>query len=166
MYNSRVNPKGNYGLWVIKRHPLSSPPANVSLWRKMLIMDESVCACGAGKVKVAQSCPTLCDRMDYSLPGSSIHGIFQVRSTGVGCYFLLQGIFLTQGSNLGLPHCRQTLYHLSQRLPFFPLNEEAKHRLPSLLLLFVFSYSRYVVPHTHSFIQYIPQNFLFISLFC
>ena len=31
----------------------------------------------------------------------------------MGCHFLLQGIFLTQGSNLGLPHCRQTLYRLS-----------------------------------------------------
>ena len=30
-----------------------------------------------------------------------------------GCHFLLQRIFLTQGSNLGLPHCRQTLYRLS-----------------------------------------------------
>ena len=29
--------------------------------------------------EVAQSCPTLCDRMDYSLPGSSVHGIFQAR---------------------------------------------------------------------------------------
>ena len=28
---------------------------------------------------VAQSCPTLCDPMDYSLPGSSVHGIFQAR---------------------------------------------------------------------------------------
>ena len=27
--------------------------------------------------KVAQSCPTLCDPMDYSLPSSSVHGIFQ-----------------------------------------------------------------------------------------
>ena len=27
----------------------------------------------------AQSCPTLCDPMDCSLPGSSVHGIFQVR---------------------------------------------------------------------------------------
>ena len=35
------------------------------------------------------------------------------KSTGVGCHFLLQGIFLTQGSNPGLLHCRQTLYHLS-----------------------------------------------------
>ena len=31
------------------------------------------------------------------------------KSTGVGCHFLLQGIFPTQGSNLGLPHWRQTL---------------------------------------------------------
>ena len=34
-------------------------------------------------------------------------------NTGVGCHFLLQGIFPTQGSNLGLPHCRQMPYHLS-----------------------------------------------------
>ena len=31
------------------------------------------------------------------------------------CHFLLQGIFPTQGSNLGLPHCRQMLYHLSHQ---------------------------------------------------
>ena len=30
------------------------------------------------------------------------------KNTGVGCRFLLQGIFPTQGSNPGLPHCRQT----------------------------------------------------------
>ena len=35
------------------------------------------------------------------------------KNTGVGCHFPLQGIFPTQGSNLGLPHCRQLLYHLS-----------------------------------------------------
>ena len=33
-----------------------------------------------------------------------------------GCHVLLQGIFLTQGSNLGLPHCRQILYHLSHQI--------------------------------------------------
>ena len=38
---------------------------------------------------------------------------FQAKSTGVGCRFLLQGIFPTQGSNPGLSHCRQTLYHPS-----------------------------------------------------
>ena len=36
-------------------------------------------------------------------------------STGVGCHFLLQAIFPTQGSNPGLPHCRQTLYRLSHQ---------------------------------------------------
>ena len=35
--------------------------------------------------EVAQSCPTLCDPMDYSLPGSSTHGLFQARSSP---YFL------------------------------------------------------------------------------
>ena len=38
---------------------------------------------------------------------------FQGKSTGVGCHFLLQGIFPNQGSNPGLSHCRQTLYSLS-----------------------------------------------------
>ena len=44
---------------------------------------------------------------------------FPGKNTRVGCHFLLQGIFLTQGSNLGLLLCRQILYHLSHqgRLP-------------------------------------------------
>ena len=37
------------------------------------------------------------------------------KNTGVGCHFLLQGIFLTQGLNPGLPPCRQTLYPLSHQ---------------------------------------------------
>ena len=49
------------------------------------------------------------------LPGSSVHGIFPGKNTGVGCHFLLQGIFLTQGSNPDLQHCRQTLYRLSHQ---------------------------------------------------
>ena len=38
----------------------------------------------------AQSCPTLCDPMEGSLPSSSVHGIFQAIVTGVDCHFLLQ----------------------------------------------------------------------------
>ena len=37
------------------------------------------------------------------------------KNTGVGSLSLLQGIFLTQGSNPGLPHCRQILYPLSHK---------------------------------------------------
>ena len=51
-----------------------------------------------------------CDPMDCSPPGSSV---FLGKNTGVGCHFLLQGIFLTQESNQGLLHCRQILYQLS-----------------------------------------------------
>ena len=40
---------------------------------------------------------------------------FPWQNTRVGCHFLLQGIFPTQGSNLSLLHCRQTLYHLSHQ---------------------------------------------------
>ena len=73
------------------------------------------------KVKVAQSCPSVCDLTDCSLPASSVHGTG--KSTGVDCHFLLQGIFPTQGSNPGLPHCRQILYQLShQGSPKMQLN--------------------------------------------
>ena len=53
--------------------------------------------------------------MDCSLPGSSVHGILQARILEWVSHFLLQGIFLTQGSNLGLLHCRWILYHLVSR---------------------------------------------------
>ena len=108
-----------------------------------------------------QSCPTLCDAMDYSLPGSSVHGILQARTLKWaaiafsvqegkvkvkslirvrlfatpwtvayhaplsmrfskqeywnGLPFPSPGIFPTQGSNPGLSHCRQMLYHLSHQ---------------------------------------------------
>ena len=39
--------------------------------------------------QVAQSCPTLRDPMDCSLPGSSVHGIFQARVLELGCHRLL-----------------------------------------------------------------------------
>ena len=42
-------------------------------------------------VLVAQLCPTLCDPMDYSLVGSSVHGDSSGKNTGVGCHALLQG---------------------------------------------------------------------------
>ena len=52
--------------------------------------------------KLSQSCPTLCNAMDCNPPGSSVLGDSSGRNTGVGCHFLLQGIFLTLGSNPGL----------------------------------------------------------------
>ena len=63
---------------------------------------------------VAQSCLTLCDPMDHSPLGSSVHGDSPGKNTGVGCH-AQPGIFPTQGLNPGLPHCRQILYHLSHQ---------------------------------------------------
>ena len=64
-------------------------------------------------VLVAQSCATLCDPMNYSLGGSSVHGDSSGKNTGMGSHALLQGILPTQGLNPGLLHCKQTLYHLN-----------------------------------------------------
>ena len=59
-----------------------------------------VCVCA----KSLQSCPTLCNCMDCSPPGSSAHGDSPGSNTAVGCHALLQGIFPTQGRNLHLLH--------------------------------------------------------------
>ena len=64
-----------------------------------------------------QSCLTFCNPMDCSPLGSSVHGITQAKILEWVAYFLLQGIFPTQGSNPGLLHCRQTLYRLSYQGP-------------------------------------------------
>ena len=64
---------------------------------------------------VTQSWLTLCDPMDCSPPGSSDHGDSPGQNTVVGFHAFFQGIFPTQGSNPGLPHCRQILYHLSHQ---------------------------------------------------
>ena len=52
--------------------------------------------------KSLQSCSTLCNPMDCSPPGSSVHADSPDKNTGVGYHALLQGIFPTQGSNLNL----------------------------------------------------------------
>ena len=53
--------------------------------------------------------------MDCSLLVYSVHGILQAKNTGVGCHFLLQGMFPIQELYPGLLHCRQILYRLSYR---------------------------------------------------
>ena len=61
------------------------------------------------KVKVTQSCPTLCDPMDYTF-----HGIPQARILE-WVAFPSPGDLPNPGINPGLPHCRQILYQLSHK---------------------------------------------------
>ena len=63
--------------------------------------------------KSLQSGLTLCNLMGCNPAGSSVHGILRSRTLEWVCHSLLQGLFLTQGSNPGLLHRRQILYRLS-----------------------------------------------------
>ena len=79
-----------------------------------LSVDACLCA------KSFQSCLTLCNPMDCSPPGSSVHEDSPGKNTGVGCHALLQGIFLTQGSN---PHLFCLLSWQGASLPLAPLGK-------------------------------------------
>ena len=85
------------------------------IWRALKARERHSYSVQEMMLLVTQSCPTLYDPVDHSLPGSSAHEDSPGKNTGVGCHFLLQGIFLTQGLNLGLQHCRQIFYPLSQQ---------------------------------------------------
>ena len=73
----------------------------------------------------------LCDPMDRSPPGSSVHGDSLGKKNGVGCHALFQGVFPTQGSNPlllcllpwqtgSLPLVPQTLANATRQGCFFP----------------------------------------------
>ena len=75
------------------------------LWEGILLWE---CYC-----LLTKSCLTLCDSMECSLPRFLCPWDFPGKNTGVGCHFLLQGIFPTYGLNPGLLHCRQIIYRWS-----------------------------------------------------
>ena len=101
MSNS-LRPHGLYSPW-------NSPGQNLLVnWEKWKV-----------KVLAAQLCLTLYDPMNCSLPGSSVHGILQVRLLEWVTIPILQGIFprslRLKGLNTSLPNCRWILYHLSHQ---------------------------------------------------
>ena len=57
--------------------------------------------------EIAQSCPTLCDPMDCSPPGSSVHEIFQAR--------LLEWVAISFPSRSSQPRDRTRVYHTAGR---------------------------------------------------
>ena len=96
---------------------------------------------------MAHLCPTHWDPMRCSRPGSLGHGDSPGKDPGVGCHFLLQGIFPTQGSNPGLLHCRQILYHRNhQGNPSY-----SKGHLP------VFFINLYLSKHLFILSHYLPH---------
>ena len=83
--------------WRAAIHGVAKSRTRLSDWTELMKV----------KVKVAQSCPTLWPHGLYP-PWNSPD-----QNTAVDSRSLLQGFFPTQGSNPGLPHCRQILYQLS-----------------------------------------------------
>ena len=96
--------KTSLNIWKFTVHILLQP--GLDLW---------VCRDVHMLCLVTQSCPTLCDPMNCSPPGSSVSGASPGKSTGVGCHAFLQRIFSTQGLNPGLLQCRWILYCLSHQ---------------------------------------------------
>ena len=96
-----------------------------------------------------QSCLTLWDPMDCSLPGSSVHGDSPGKNIGVGCHALLQGNFSTQVLNPGLLHCRYILYHLSHQGSL--VSEFNKKRLKHIIHVFTWNITEllpYLIPES------------------
>ena len=93
---------GCYPVWIPWN--LQQIPTGYLIW-KVKVKSES---------EVAQSCPTLCDPMDCNLHVRKSMG-FSRQEYWSGLPLPSPGIFPTQGSNSGLLHCRQTLYHLTHQ---------------------------------------------------
>ena len=115
--------------------------------------------------KLLQSCLTLCEPLDCSPPGSSVHGILQ----RVGCHVLLQGIFPTQRSN---PCLLCLLHWQAGSLPLAPLGNVLQIflNLVSLFLLplwpwMPFSYlADEQIIHHLSLTYFFPLRHLYLSL--
>ena len=117
--------------------------------------------------EVAQLCPTLCDPMDCSLPGSSIHGIFQEG--------ILEWVAMSFSRRSCRPRdwtwvsCRQTLYHLrhqGRQLPNQWLNVNIIQKpIPSALNIYNISINTEILKSFWP-VQYNPPPKLPISVLC
>ena len=117
------------GLWPTRLlYPWHSPSKNTAvgchaLLQRKIPRNQTQVSCIAGRffttskplntVNESESCSVVSD-------SSRPHGLYSPwnspgQNTGMGSLSLLQGIFPTQGSNPGLPHCRQILYQLSHK---------------------------------------------------
>ena len=101
------------------------------------------------EVLVTNICLTLCDPMDCSPTRLFSPWDFPGNNTGVGCHALLQGIFPTQGSNLGLLHCRWILYCLSHQVRYLKRS------------IYIYTY---IYTHIHMYIYIHIHKHLYIHI--
>ena len=141
--------------------PPNSPPTLLPALQATLLPQHFCCfpfaRIAPRTSRLPPSFPKVCMCISCSAVSNSLrpHGLQRARllcpwdspgkNTGVGCHFLLQGIFPIQGLNLGLLHCRRILYHLSifpldvyTNTAFpgaFPLSAYLKFQFPMLSIL-------------------------------
>ena len=94
-----------------KVYSLASCSPKNSVWTTVFSQELVVCVCVLGHSVMSDSSQP----PERSLWSSFVSGDSLGKNTGVGCHALLQGIFPTQGSNPGLPHCRQVLHCLNHQ---------------------------------------------------
>ena len=99
-------------------HPWDSPGKNTGVGCHFLLQ----CMKVKSESEVAQSCPTLSDPMDHSLPGSSVHGIFQARVLEWVAIAFSED-FLSQTHNTPLYYI---IYLCSSPFPYYWRKEEEK----------------------------------------
>ena len=88
--------------------------------------------------EAAQLCLILCNSMGYRPPGSSIHGIFPDKNTGVGCHFLLQGSSRPRGwTHVSFIAGRHFTVWATREAPY----------------IYIYVY-RYIYTHTHKSINW------------
>ena len=110
-----------------------------------LFLDVRVCS-------VTHLCLILCISMDCSLPGSSVHGTFPAR---MGCYFLPQRIFPTQG--VTCISCIASGFFITELLPRYPLSLD---KSPWNEMVWITLYFLYGVPLSHCLSQSLSVFFL------
>ena len=108
-------------------------------------------------------CPTLCDPMDCSLPGSSVHGDSLGKNTGVGFPTLCHRIFPTQGSNIGMDHTLQADSLLSVPVIGIGYSNIYENKINFAVLLTVIFFS-FTDHHYASIILYLKKARNYFSL--
>ena len=83
--------------------------------------------------EVTQLCPTLCDSMDCSLLGSSVHGILQARILEWVTISFARGSSRLRDRTQVYMHCKQILYLLSHQGSSWVLKSRGKYLLPPVV---------------------------------
>ena len=138
-------------------HPWDSPGKNTGVGCHFLLQ----CMKVKSESEVAQSCPTLSDPMDCSLPGSCVHGIFQARVLEWGAIaFSDECLWLTVYSL----HCKHSVFYFYREVNF-RVGLVSLSPLLLIFLVFIHSKNRVCTPYALTEISFITVKPFMTSRF-